>query len=198
MSRSLCKRSTARGALLAMSLIGILVASGSCTPNLISNETQELSGNITVSFINNTRFRASFSFGSWNSLDRSTPTPGPVALQQLRVEAGQTSAPATLACRRNLAVGTQELVQRVIDTKGTTVAGFDADAFVPVVNFSSAPANTAAAALPTDGTAQGRGELLGVDFKCGDQLFVTFEEDDTAPGGFRIDFQVLPSVEPDA
>ena len=143
------KRRVAQSMLMFSGAIGIFIACGSCTPTLIANQTEELDGNITVSFINDTRFRASFSFGTWNSLDRSTPTPGPIALQQLRLESQQTSAPTTLVCRRNFAIGTQELVQRASDTRSTTGANFDPDAFSAVVNFSSAPATSSSAALPS-------------------------------------------------
>lgn len=176
---------------------GALLASASCNGDFAANMTEEIAGNITVSFINNTDFRASFSFGTWDSLDRTIPSPGAVNFQQLRLENNQTSAPLTLQCRRNFAIGTNELLQRVIDTDGTDAANFDADAFVTVVNFSSAPATSNAAALPTEGTARGREELVGVTYKCGDQLIFTFEEDLAAPGGFRIDFQLLPSEEDD-
>jgi hypothetical protein len=179
------------GSLLALMTVGV-----SCTADLVANNTEELAGNIAVSFINNTSSRASFSFGTWNSLDRIAP--GPISLQQLRLEARETSAVATLPCRRNFAIGSQELIQRVIDTDGTTIAGFDAEAFVSVVNFSSAAVDSDAAALPTEGTAEPSSVLLGVDFKCGDQLFFTFEEDPDAPGGFRIDFSLISSEEDDA
>ncbi len=122
----------------------------------------------------------------------STP-PGPVTIQQPRIEAGQ-STQFTLDCRRNVAIGTQELVRRIIDTDSDQNANFDNDAFDDVVHFSNAPANSPAAALPTVGTAEGREVLIGIDFSCNDLLIFTLEEDPNAPGGFRIDFAVAPDV----
>lgn len=194
------KMATGRSHVVRAVIVGASIvlagANVSCNGDFVANLTEEASGNITVSFNNNTRFRAVFAFGSWNSLDRTPP--GPVSLQQLRIEARQTVAPATLPCRRNFAIGTDELLQRVIDTNGTAAAGFDPDVFVSVVNFSSADANSDAATLPTAGTAAEFRALLGVDYKCGDRLIFTFQEDAAAPGGFRIDFELLPSEEPDA
>lgn len=160
-----------------------------CAGDLFSNQTAERVGNVSVIFINNTPFRASFSFGTWDSLDRVTP--GPVTLQQARVAAGVTTDPTTLPCRRNFAIGSEEFNQRVIDTRADDTANFDPDAFTDGVNFSSAPADSDAAALPTRGKAQPIELLLGVDFSCGDIIIFTYVEDPDAPEGFRIDYEVI-------
>ncbi|MGE0479676.1 MAG: hypothetical protein AB7Q17_04295 [Phycisphaerae bacterium] len=154
--------------------------------------TEERSGNITFIFVNNTSVRASFSFGTYDSLDRPD---GPASLQQLRLEAMTSSAATNVTCRRNAVVGTQEFINRVIQTDGDEGANFDADAFDDVVHFSSAPQNSPLAAIATDGTAAGVDKLLGVDYTCGDTLIFTFNADPAAPGGFRIDFQVIQDVE---
>lgn len=174
---------------------GLLAALCGCEGNLILNQVEERSGNIAVLFINNTPFRASFSFGAFDSLDREPP--GAVNFQQLLLEANTSNAPVTLPCRRDVAIGTQELLDRAIDTNATSIANFNRDAFLVGVAFSSAPAGTPGSALPTDGTARDRDVRLGVDYSCEDQLIFTFEVDDTAPGGFRIDFSVIPDIEPD-
>jgi hypothetical protein len=77
-----------------------------------------------------------------------------------------------------------------------TEADLSADEFVPeafdtVVHFSSAPAGSTGEGLPTQGTAEGIERLLGVDYSCEDQLVFTFVQDPDAPGGFRIDYQVI-------
>lgn len=167
---------------------------GGCSTDFIANQTAERQGNITVQFINNTSFRAAYTFGTYDSLDRNPP--GPVTLQQLRLEPG-TSTPVALLCRRNFAIGTQEMFDRIVDTDADEAANFDADAFDTTVHFSSAPADSDAAALPTEGTAAGRELLLGVDFQCDDRVLITFEQDPNAPGGFRIDFAVLPDTSDD-
>lgn len=166
-----------------------------CTGELISNLTEERAGNVSVQFINNTDFRASFSFGTYDALDRDPP--GAVTLEQLRVEAGASTAPDTLTCRRDTTIGTDEFVERVLATDADEVGDFDADAFNALVHFSDAPIDSDAAALPTIGTADGRRTRLGVDYTCGDLLIFTFNADDAAPGGFRIDLVVVPDVEDD-
>jgi hypothetical protein len=178
-----------------LSLGGVLLIAGGCTGNFISNQIEERSGNVSVLFINNTPFRASFSFGAFDSLDRNPP--GAVTFQQLLIEANTSAAPVTLPCRRDVAIGTQEVLDRALDTNATTGANFNRDAFLVGVAFSSAPAGSPGAALPTDGTANPRNTRLGVDYSCEDQLIFTFEVDATAPGGFRIDYNVIPDIEPD-
>ena len=179
--------------LIALPLL--LLATG-CAGQLISNLTEEAQGSVLVTIINNTRFRASFSYGSFDDLDRNPP--GPISLQQIRVEALTTSAEVTITCGRDVAIGTQKLVDRVIATNGDAAAGFDVDAFDDVVHFSAAPADADGAAFPDAGTAAGRTVRLGVDYSCGDTLVFTLEEDAAAPGGFRIDYAVLPDIEDDA
>lgn len=170
-------------------LVGLSALGAGCNPAFVANQTAELSGNFRVVFVNTTPFRASFSFGSYNALDRS---PGEASLNQLRLEANRTSTPTEVPCRRNFAIGTAEYIQRVIDTRADqNAASFDPDAFDEDVHFSSAPADSDAAALPTEGFARGREFLVGVHYTCGDELIVTFSQDATAPGGFRIDLVVV-------
>ncbi len=169
----------------------VLLLAGGCTP-FLRYISEFRNGNVTVLIINNTPYRATMTVGSWDSLDRDPP--GPVTIQQPRIEAGQ-STQFTLDCRRNIAIGTEELVQRIIDTDtDQNTANFDNDAFDDVVHFSNAAADSPAAALPTVGTAEGREVLIGLDFSCNDLLIFTLEEDANAPGGFRIDFEVAPDV----
>ncbi|QOJ13408.1 MAG: hypothetical protein HRU75_01600 [Planctomycetia bacterium] len=168
----------------------------SCTAGFLSYITEERQGNVFVIFVNNAPARAAFTFGSYDSLDRNPP--GAVALQQLRIEANSSAAQVTLPCRRDIAVATAALIKRAIDTDADrNLTNFIADAFGETVHFSTAPANSDASSLPTAGEANGRNMRLGVDFTCGDTLIFTFEEDPDAPGGFRIDFEVIPDVEPD-
>ncbi len=172
----------------SLALVWLLGVSNGCTTELFRNQIEQRSGNIAFVFINTTPFRAAFSFGTFDSLDRA---PGPVSLQQLLLEGGVSSSPQNAPCRRNAAIGTREFVDRVLDTDADNIANFIPDALAINVNFSSAPADSDLAALPTEGTATGREVLLGVDYTCGDQLIFTFVQDPDAAGGFRIDFEVL-------
>lgn len=166
-----------------------LLAAGGCPSGLAQYLVAERTGNISIQFVNNTPFRASFSYGTWDELDRNPP--GTVTLLQLRLAANSSSTVSTAPCRRNMAVGTQPFVDRVLATKADETTNFDPDAFGTVVNFSSAAANSTAAALPTEGTAAGREVLIGRDYSCADRLIFTFVQDSAAPGGFRIDYEVI-------
>lgn len=177
--------------LLALFAAGVVSTAG-CT-DFLAGFFEERSGSVTVVITNNTPYRASFTIGSYDAFDLNPP--GAVQMQQPRFEANTTSS-STFNCRRNLAIGTQNLLDRAIATGEDQADNFDPDSFVTVVNFSSAPADSDAAALPTNGTAAGREVRLGVDYACGDQLIFTFVEDATAAGGFRIDYQLLHTTEP--
>ena len=176
------------GSVGAALLAGGLGGAYGCSGTLFKNLTKERTGNISVQFINNTAYRASFSYGAWDAWDK---TPGAVTLQQLRLEAGTASTGATVPCRRNAAVATQALYDRAVLTKADQATNFDADAFDSVVHFSAAPKDSKTAALPTQGTAAGSEKLLGVDYSCADTLIFIFNEDPAEPGGFRVDYEVI-------
>ncbi len=174
--------------LLAIGMAGLFSGLAGCNPVVWKNLTKERTGNVTLTFVNNTTFRASFSYGSWN---RWNEAPGPVVLQQLRLEANTTSSNATLPCDRNISIGTQPFVDRVILTEADDTTGFDPEAFDTVVHFSAADTDDDTSGLPTAGSALGVDKLLGVDFSCADQLVFTFVVDPDAEGGFRIDYEVI-------
>jgi hypothetical protein len=169
----------------------LLAGTTGCTSELLANLIEERSGDVTVVIINNTPYRAAFTFGSYDALQRNPP--GDVNLEQQRLEGHTSTAPTTIPCNRNTAIGTAALIQRAIDTNADEADDFDADAFGTVVNFSSAPADSAAAALPTVGTAEGIEVRLGVDYACGDQLIFTFVGEE--PDELAIEFDVLHSTQ---
>ncbi len=182
--RSIRRSSVALGA--ALGLTWLLTG---CGGDFIPNNIAVRDGDVRVRFINSTRFRAAFTFGSYDPLDRVRGV-GPIF--QLRLENNQVSEEFEVACRRATSVGGSEFIRRATESREDINADdFDADAFTEGVNFSSAPADSPAAALPTRGTAVGIERLLGVDYSCEDVLIFTFVESIEAPGGFRIDFQVL-------
>ncbi len=183
----------AMGTMLAVAAAGFFSSVlGGCIGTIGRNQLAERTGNVTVVFINNTPYQAAFSYGSYDAWDR---TPGAVNFEQLTVPANTSSEAATLPCTRNVAIGTDDFVARVIATKADEAApAFDPDAFDTTVHFSSAPAGSAAASLPTAGSALGVEKLLGVDYSCEDRLIFTFVEDPDAAGGFRIDYEVILDV----
>jgi len=164
-----------------------------CSGALISNLTEESQSNITVLLINNTDFRASFTIGAFDDLDRNPP--GQVSFQQPRIEAHTSFGPFNFGCFRDVAIGSDKLLTRILATDGDDNANFDNDAFVVGVNFSTAPPGSDGEALPDAGSGEGRTVRLGVDYGCDDQLIFTFEQNDD--GTFRIDYSVVVNAEGD-
>ncbi len=183
-------RFVAVGFLTVLSVGVAALAGPGCSPTLLQNLTAPLNDNITLTFVNETQFRASFTYGIFHDLERDPP--GGVSFVQHRLEAGLSTAPSNSPCARNLSIGTAKMLQRVLDTNGDqNTPSFDEDAFSVTVNFSDAPADSDLAATPTVGTAVGVNKLVGVDFSCGDELIFTFRQDPDAEGGFRIDFLLI-------
>ncbi len=169
---------------------GLCAAVNGCTSSLLLNQTASLDGDVTVVVINDTPFRAAFTLGVFNDLEREPL--GQVQFEQPLLEPGESLTPGMFPCTRDVAIGTEKLLRRILDTNADEEqANFNPDAFSAVVHFSDAPADSDLAALPTVGTAEGIVRRIGVDHSCGDQLIFTLREDPDAPGGFRIDFQVL-------
>lgn len=170
------------------------------TSNLILPFGQQTPRAIIVGFVNNTPFRAIFTFGGYNTLDDDSV---PTLFGQLRLEGNTSSAQLNQPCRKVFSVGGDELIRLIeLNSNSPTINVNDPDALIRGVNFSSAPANDPLAAEPTEGTAVGLDRLVGVDFTCertssqqatGTGLLIfTFEQDAMAPGGFRIDYMFIP------
>jgi len=182
-------------------VVGLLtvfaVLTGGCPNDFLANQLEERSGDVSIIIINNTPYRASFTLGGYDALWRNPPTAP--ELEQQRVEAMTSTSAISMDCVRNIAIGTEELYDRVIETEGHLADDFDDDAFSAFVNFSSAPIDDQAAALPTVGTAEGREVRLGVHYGCGDQLIFTFEEDATTTADlrFRIEYRLLRTSDDD-
>jgi len=185
----------------AVARLCLLAAGGaciaSCTPTALLNISAPTSTFnaptgvpvprlLRVAFINNSPFRAIFTFGSYDPLNENTT---PTGFGQLRLESGATSPVQNQPCRKSFSVGGEELI-RLIDVRDLPVA--DPRALIDGVNFSGAPLGDPLEAEPTEGTALGRTDRAGVDFTCESVLIYSFEQDASAPGGFRIDLQVLP------
>ena len=160
-----------------------------------NNNAQLVSRVVQVSFINNTPFRAIFSFGAYNQLDQETI---PTSSRQLRVEGNTTSPEFNQPCLQTFSVGGAELIRLIQKFEADpSVNVTDEQALVNGVNFSGAPLGDPLEAEPTEGKALGSVLLSGVDFNCertdilditgASLLLFTFEQDAAAPGGFRID-----------
>jgi len=181
----------------AVGVIGAAASTLSCTPTSFLNLTaatstlvgplgQATPRRLDFAFINNTPFRAIFTFGGYDPLDKDTD---PSGFGQLRLEGNSNSAQLVQACRKTFSVGGEELI-RLIETSDLAVN--DPRALVDGVNFSGAPLGDPLEAVATEGTAEGVTLAAGVDFACETLIVFSFEQDATAPGGFRIDFVVVP------
>ena len=151
------------------------------------NLTKETTGTFSVTFVNETTVRASFSFGSYDEWDNA----GGMDFQQTSVEAGVRASTASVDCGRNFALATEGLLRRGLLTAVDEGNTFDPDRFVAQVNFSDAPGDSDAQHLPTVGSAEGIELLLGVDYSCGDEIIIYFFEDPDELGGFRVDYEVI-------
>ena len=154
---------------------------------------------IQVGFINNTPFRAIFSFGSYDQFDRDTI---PTGFGQQRLEGNSSSPQIAQPCRQTFSLGGAELIRLLeLNQNDPTINITDPRALIDGVNFSGAPLGDPLEAEPTEGTAEGRLVLSGVEFTCvrtdirdttgTGLLLFTFEQDATAPGGFRVDFSFV-------
>lgn len=182
------RRAVLIGSLVVAGSAGLFAALGGCGSTLIANLTKERTGNISIVFQNTTPYLASLTYGSYDAWDRA---PGPVQYEQTTVAANAVTDAVNLTCARNFAVGTADLVDRMTATNSINDDDFDPDLFGAEVRFSSAPTGTDVAPLPNVGTADGIELLLGVHYSCGDRILLTFVEDADAPGGFRVDVEVI-------
>lgn len=181
-----------------------------CTTTALSNMTAATSDfaqglgiptprTIQVGFINNTPFRAIFTFGAYDLYDQESV---PFSFSHLRLEGNTTGAQIPMACMQAFSVGGDDLVRSIQEHEADpNVNVTDPQALIRGVNFSGAPPNDPLAAEPTEGTAQGIVVRSGTDFTCARTdirettgtglLLFTFEQDAAAPGGFRIDYTFI-------
>lgn len=162
-----------------------------CPGSFLANLTEEKSGNVSLIIINNTPYRAAYMIGGYDAW--SLNPPGNAEIKQLTLEGMTIENSISMGCARNIAIGTPALVERITLTQQNKGSTFNQDLFIQNVYFSSAPADSDAAKLPTEGTAAGIEVKLGVHFGCTDQLIFTFEENETPVNGhrFRIEYKLL-------
>jgi len=188
----------------------VLAVGGSCSTDALFNVPAARSNftpgtglptprTIRVAFINNTPYRAIFTYGAYDHLDEDGL---PTNFGQLRLEGNTSSAQLNQPCRQTFSVGGDTLIYLLRNNQtNPSINITDPDALVDGVYFSSAPVGSPLAAQPTEGTALGRVVLSGVDFTCARTninattgtglLIFTFVQDASAPGGFRIDYSFI-------
>ena len=119
---------------------------------------------IIVGFINNTPYRAIFTYGAYNQDDKTSL---PTGYGQLRLEGNTANSQISQPCRKTFSVGGDELIRLITDNENDpNLTVSDPRALVRGVYFSNAPLGDPLEADPTEGTAEGLVVLNGVDFSC--------------------------------
>jgi hypothetical protein len=158
-----------------------------------------------VSFINNTPYRAIFTYGSydpnaWDPIDFDPDNPdyvmefgqfGAGSDPDTRLEGNTSSDIFFFTCGRAISVGGKEFVQRLMEQEMIEMDEDDTVEGLSGVSFSDKPLDDPDADQPTAGRDGGTVTLQGVAFQCESLLVYTFEVDDSEPDGFRIDLEVI-------
>ena len=184
---------------LASCTAGSVLNLAAPTGYFVPGSVEPVPSAIQVGFINNTPHRAIFTFGAYDQFDQETI---PTGFGQLRLEGNTTSAQVAQPCRKTFSVGGDELIRLINENEqDPSINITHPRRLVRGVYFSSAPLGDPLEAEPTEGTAEGLVLLNGVDFDCrrdnihdtsgSGLLLFTFEQDATAPGGFRIDYMFV-------
>lgn len=199
LSCSACVRWMTR--LLALTLAGV----AACGPYTIFGNTSSLGGStpggrgkIKVSFINNTPYRALFTYGVYDAQSTAfTPQFGQMVVEPRssssldgRLEGNSTSSVFTLSCARVFSIGGIELISRIKDAK--LDSGLNEEAFVPGIGFSDKAIDDVEAGVATAGRIDEVVTYQGTQFPCDALLIYTFTVDTTQTGGVRVDLQVIP------
>lgn len=151
-------------------------------------------GNAQVVFINNTPFRAIFTFGAYDHLDRDTQ---PVLRQfssattTLSLEGNSESTVQQIQCHRVFSIGGAGLIARVRDN--LSEGSFEETPLVEGVYFSSADVGDDLADLPTEGVAAPLDSFIGADFECGSMVIYRFEVDDSGAAAFTVEMTTIPA-----
>lgn len=191
--------------LAALGAIAFAAVSGGCG-EFLSNQLASLGGgqvgergNVRVLFINNTAFRAVFTYGTYDQFDAGTEPD----FAQFSLELGgrelaggersslfESDPGSTLSCGRVFAVGSRRLID-LIEASDSAATVLE-DALAEGVAFYD---ETDGDADPVrQGVAAPLEALLGLDFPCGALLIVRLESDPVEPGAFRVTFELIPSA----
>lgn len=208
-------------------LLLVLAAGGGCgsTMNPIDfwfNNTETLGGTvpgqrsyIQIAFVNNTPYRAIFTFGTYDPLntDQEGPLAFAISFEQFyidanpnyRLERNSTSQTYGFWCGRAIGVGDAALVDIIekYEFENTTSgAPIYPEALRPLVDektgknkagiiFSDQPLDAEDAGTHITAWASGVVTLQGADYPCEALVTYTFDLDDTQPGGVRVTTEVI-------
>ena len=198
----LAKRHFVAGILLTATVSAV----GGCGEFFL-NQTASLGGEVAggrgafrVLFINNTPYRAVFTYGSYDQTDQfSAPDFAQFGLRDSarNLEGNQASSVAPgeseshIACGRVFGIGSPELLTLIEENRPD--AEVMEEALVEGVEFFEIDEEEDAAEPVSVGAAPPFEALLGADFLCGDLLIIRLEFDELGPAPFRVDFEMIPS-----
>ena len=173
-----------------------------CNPETFLNQTASVGGDVAgtpgrvdVAFINNTPFRAIFTFGTYNNTDQfAQPFGQQFTASGNTLEGDSVANIVGLPCNRVFSIGDSELLRLLAENPAAGQV-LDEQALVDGVAFSSAALGDPDAGVATEGFAPAVRALLGVDFPCGSILIIRFEEDAIGQAPFRADFEVIPPAD---
>ncbi len=189
--------------LWAWGAVPILVAlAAGCSIDALLHQTASFGGatagqrgNSRILFINNTPYRAVFTFGAYDDWDQNTePRLFSFGPNDRKLEGGQSSGILSVRCARVYSIGGDTMRRLARDNLAEDAVS--AEALVPGVFFSGAPLGDENEALPTEGTAAPIDLWLGADFPCNSLIVFRFEVNDVGEDAFRVDYEVIPSREP--
>ena len=103
--------------------------------------------------------------------------------------AESTSDRITFTCTREWSLGSDRLIELLEFNDLTDEA--DQEALTPGVQFFQDDLTDPEADPVLIGTADPNSALIGVDYQCDSLLVFRLLEDPAAPGGFRVDVEVL-------
>lgn len=187
--------------LLAIALAG----TAACGPYSIFGNTSTLGGgspgtrgSIKVTFINNTPFRAIFTYGVYDEdstdfgpqFGQFVVSPSSSNTRSARLEGNSSSGIISLSCARVFSIGGIELISRIRSAKLDTNA--DEEALVAGIAFSDKPLDDPQAGEATAGRADEAITMQGTEFPCDSLLVYTFTPDSSQTSGVRVDLQVIP------
>ncbi len=186
------------------------------------NNTETLGGTvpgqrsyIQMAFVNNTPYRAIFTFGTYDPLntDQEGPLAFPIQFEQFyidpdpnyRLERNSTSQTYGFRCGRAIGVGDAALVEIIEKNKLEKTTGgapVYSEALRPIVDeetgkkkagiiFSDRPLDSEDAGTHITAWASGFVTLQGADYPCEALVVYTFDLDDTQPGGVRVTTEVI-------
>ncbi len=160
-------------------------------------------GTVRVLLINNTPYRAVFTYGSYDQTNEyHQPDFAQYRLHdsvrnlngdsQSSLNLGEPESLVT--CARVFSIGGPDLLRLINENRPD--AAIHEEAMIQGVEFfqvGGADGTDPEAEPVSMGSAPPFEALLGVDFPCGALLIVRFEFDDLGPSPFRVDFELVPS-----